>query len=69
MADVNSILAIPKRSRTWFDRLDAKQKKLANEVKERVQTDGLERQPIARNLVEALELPVSIQTVSNWLKQ
>lgn len=66
---IDEILKTRKPGRTWFDRLDAKQKKLALEVKERVKADGLPHQPVAKNLVEALSLSISVQTVCKWFHE
>ena len=70
---VDTICDVPLTKRpTWFDRLTPEQRKTVQEVAERVVSEELKKEPVARNLQTWLQnecsISVGITTLTTYLR-
>ncbi len=66
---VDEICQIERKPRTWFDQLSQKDQQTALEVREMVRSQGLAKEPVARNMIEKLGLKVRPQAVAKWFRE
>lgn len=66
---VQQICSIKPTQKGWFSRLNPEQQKLAEEVRKEVMSKGLPMSPVAKNLIEELQLTVTAQSVVGWFRE